>query len=509
MEAIIEWLAAARSSKTRFDSSADAKLIAAEWLFSEPIIDKDVSPPWRANVLPVQVSETLAAPWAPNSKPIPEPAMTSRDTTSFLSLREGEAAITETRISDLLYRLAFGAIGWPWLLFSLWGGTKRSKRELMKRVALEEGSLPNLGSWKADTGFLHRIVDAVEELQPRVVVELGAGASSLVCAKALACNGGGRLISFDQHRGFVDATADWIDSEGGVAELRWAPLTAQVQDWPGRWYELDYLPDQIDLLIIDGPPWAVHPFVRGAAESLFDRLTPGGIVLLDDASRPGERIVARRWRKRWPEIVFERVSGSTKGTLVGRKVREDQILAVRPAPANDNFKYRLRRAAVLAIFFATGWFTSEMTDDFVPAAQAASIVDEAHDAYSASLTRHLMLSQAESVNFDRKELMTATGLELPSLPEGWTLLDVQLYPSDLGNSLMISLTTDAGEPLSLFAAKAETPAGELPLMHMRNGIAVAYWEEGTMALAVIGEIEPSRLLEAAAILAATPASPDN
>lgn len=75
---------------------------------------------------------------------------------------------------------------------------------------LADDALPHLGSWKADTGLLHRIVDAIEELRPRVVVELGSGASSLVCARALELNGGGRLVSYDQHAPFVEATAHII-----------------------------------------------------------------------------------------------------------------------------------------------------------------------------------------------------------------------------------------------------------------------------------------------------------
>ena len=197
--------------------------------------------------------------------------MTSRDTTRLLALPEDCAGAPRGSLSDIAHRLAFGAIGWPWLLYSLWGGTRASKRRLLERVGLAEDALPNLGSWKADTGFLHRIVDAVEQLRPQVVVELGAGASTLVCAKALARTGGGRLVSFDQHRDFVEATARWIKEEGGEADLRWAPLAEDASEWPGRWYSLHGVPAQIDLLIIDGPPWAVHPFVRGAAECLLAR----------------------------------------------------------------------------------------------------------------------------------------------------------------------------------------------------------------------------------------------
>ena len=73
------------------------------------------------------------------------------------------------------------------------------------------------------------------------------------------------------------------------------------------------------LLVIDGPPWTLNPFVRGRAEQLFERIVPGGIVLLDDAARPGERVVAGRWRRDWPNFRFTLLPGA-KGTLVGERL---------------------------------------------------------------------------------------------------------------------------------------------------------------------------------------------
>ena len=425
--------------------------------------------------------------------------MTSRHTTGFLSLRETNAEERKSTLSDILYRLLFGAIGWPWLLYSLWGGTKRSKRELLERVGLDKDALPNLGSWKADTGFLHRIVDAVEELQPRVVIELGAGATTLVCAKAMERNGRGQLMSFDQHGDFVTATGEWLASEGVDAEIRCAPLKTTVEGWPGRWYTLGNLPEKIDLIIIDGPPWTVHPFVRGAAECLFDRLAPGGMVLLDDAARPGERIVANRWRRRWPEISFDRAAGSTKGTLVGRKSSGGgQVFAPSKNAANDNSRRPYwQRIAGIAAVFAAGWMANELTGDLSSPASAASLVNEAQEAYVTSLVRQEMTSQIESIELDRHEILDATGMDLPALPTGWKVTDAQVFPSDLGNAMMISLMTPAGEKISLFAAQADTSIGGLPLMEATNGLEVAYWKEGPVAVALVGQLESGRLLELA------------
>ena len=342
--------------------------------------------------------------------------MTSRNTTSLLALEEdaSDRAAEPRSFSDTAYRLAFGAIGWPWLLFSLWGGTQAEKRRLLGRVGLDADALPHLGSWKADTGFLHRIVDAVEELRPANVVELGAGASTLVCAKALQVNGSGTLHSFDQHKGFVDATRQWLKEEGATARLQTAPLRASVPGWPGVWYDLSDLPETIDLLIIDGPPWSVHPYVRGAAECLFDRLSPGAIVLLDDGARPGERIVARRWRERWPDINFELVKGSTKGTLVGRKQREGAVVAF-PQRAVGNVAGGWRRAAMIALAFAGGWLVHGAIGEPQPAS-AATFIEEADASYTASQARLRMASQVETPQLDRQEIASTTGIDLPAFP---------------------------------------------------------------------------------------------
>ena len=242
--------------------------------------------------------------------------MTSREKTGLLSLEESGP---DRPLAEKALTIAWGAIQWPWLLRSLWGGKLADKHALLDRLGLPHDALPHLGSWKADTYFLWRIVGAIERLRPREVVELGCGASSLVIAQALEQNGSGRLTSFDQHADFVEATARWLASHGLSASLRHAPLVEDPTSWSHCWYQLPGVPPEIDLLVIDGPPWALNPFIRGRAEVLFDRIRPGGMVLLDDAARPGERVVAMRWKRDWPMFRWQLLPGA-KGTLVGERL---------------------------------------------------------------------------------------------------------------------------------------------------------------------------------------------
>ena len=243
--------------------------------------------------------------------------MTTRERTGLLALPDNAP---EPSLSARALVWSWGVIQWPWLARSLWGGRRIDKLRLLDRLGLPHDALPNLGSWKADTTFLLRLVAIIERTRPAVVVELGCGATSLVIGRALQLNGGGQLIGFDQHAGFVEETARWLASYGVEAQLWPAPIVLEPNVWGSRWYRLPTIPEAIDMLVIDGPPWAIHPFARGHAEVLFDRIRPGGVVLLDDAARPGERVVARQWRRRWPQFRFRLLRGG-KGTLIGRRRR--------------------------------------------------------------------------------------------------------------------------------------------------------------------------------------------
>lgn len=224
---------------------------------------------------------------------------------------------SQRSLGDWAAVLAFGAIQWPWLLKSLLGGGSAARIALLHKLDFSDDALPPLGSWRADAGFLDLIATHIGEQTPETVVEFGGGASTIVAARALQLAGTGRLFSFDSDIRFVTETAERLARLSLAGDVRLAPLTASAA-WPGCWYDPELLPPSIDLLVIDGPPWALHPFTRGGADAVFDRISPGGVVMLDDAARLGERVVARRWRRDWPDFDFRFVPG-IKGTLIGRR----------------------------------------------------------------------------------------------------------------------------------------------------------------------------------------------
>jgi predicted O-methyltransferase YrrM len=273
--------------------------------------------------VPYQVAETAHHDICPDRDWTPD--LTTKYLTGLLAKEDSHPAKGARTAGERAFQLAFAVIQWPWLLKSLYGGTQAEKAALLDRVGLPRDALPHLGSWKADTYLLHRIVDEIESLEPQHVVELGSGATSLVIAKALSRFGGGRLHSYDQYEPFVAEMRHWLEGHSLSAEFHHAPLTQRDPAWPGLWYDLRGVPPVIDLLVIDGPPWAVHPFARGIAERLFERISPNGVILLDDAARPGERIVARRWARKWKDFEFTFEGQGTKGLLVGRRAADANL----------------------------------------------------------------------------------------------------------------------------------------------------------------------------------------
>jgi predicted O-methyltransferase YrrM len=183
-------------------------------------------------------------------------------------------------------------------------------------LGLGKGALPPTRGWAASPDFLLIVAEYILQNKPKKIVELGSGVSTLVITKALEKVGSGTLISIDHDEVFQNITKERLKRLGLEAEHIYAPLTQD--EAADRWYDLPSIEGPIDLLIIDGPPEAISPQVRGHASRLFPLLSDGATVILDDADRPGEKEVIARWIKDWPELQYTPIY-TEKGTALLRK----------------------------------------------------------------------------------------------------------------------------------------------------------------------------------------------
>jgi hypothetical protein len=130
------------------------------------------------------------------------------------------------------------------------------------------------------------------------IVECGSGVSTVLLARLLRELNVGGLIALEHDRHWAALVQAQLQRETleGIARVVHAPLQG---DPP--WYGLNELsenPNEIDLLIVDGPP-ACGPGQGASREPALaqfaQQLTANAAVILDDINRPGERAIIARW----------------------------------------------------------------------------------------------------------------------------------------------------------------------------------------------------------------------
>lgn len=190
---------------------------------------------------------------------------------------------------------------------------QREAMETLSRLLGLAHPLPPTRMGAASPDFLLHVCQLVMKRRPGLVVELGAGASTIAIAAALRLNGEGVLHSLEHVPDYGAGVAEMLARQGldGIARLHIVPLEPWTpparsrlgQEW--LWYAA---PDDlgaeapIDLLIVDGPPQSGQKTPRNrypAVPHFRPRMSPGCIVLVDDANRADERAICRAWRAEW------------------------------------------------------------------------------------------------------------------------------------------------------------------------------------------------------------------
>lgn len=163
----------------------------------------------------------------------------------------------------------------------------------------------------------------------RRIVECGGGVSSLYIAELLDRSGDGHLLVVEHDEEWAERLRTLLGDRGieDCARVVHAPLAVDETISPDGtpWYAADAVRDAlgdapVDLLLVDGPPayeegtrlarYPAVPFFR-------DHLADSCSIILDDATRDGEREVIRRWEEAL-DITFHirsRTEGIARGVL--------------------------------------------------------------------------------------------------------------------------------------------------------------------------------------------------
>jgi hypothetical protein len=172
---------------------------------------------------------------------------------------ENPAAVAESPggvLSELIY-------GWG---NESWSGQQEYLQECLRHATLSEGP----------------------------ILECGSGLTTVLVG-AVAQNAGTTVWSLEHLPGWGARVRIVLDAYRiGSVRLCVAPL----KDYGGfDWYAppLDAMPAEFPLVVCDGPPAATRGGRYGLSGVMLGRLKPGCVILLDDAARPPEQAVAKRW----------------------------------------------------------------------------------------------------------------------------------------------------------------------------------------------------------------------
>ena len=190
--------------------------------------------------------------------------------------------------------------------------------------------LLNMRSWVASPDFLAVLSALIQEHQPTTIFEAGGGATTLISAYSLQQLGRGHVYAVDHQEKFADQTRDQIKQHEltEYATAIYAPLVPiDIDGTTWHWYDLKQFEtvDDLDLLVVDGPPQFDNPsdMARYPALPLMkDKLKANAYVLMDDADRANEQAIAKRWEEEFSlELIryYEKAWADTdKGTKLYR-----------------------------------------------------------------------------------------------------------------------------------------------------------------------------------------------
>lgn len=173
-----------------------------------------------------------------------------------------------------------------------------------------------LGGPSIDAHHARQLLFVLEELRPRVILELGSGSSTVIVARALQTLGDPpeTHIAIDHDLRYLRKTIQLARMNGVEQFVRFehcplAPVPGYALPWYSNVAEAIGRA-HIDLVIVDGPP-AYEPGQEKSREPALPVvrrfLSERAVVILDDANREAESEILDRWLRDYPEFSLTRV----------------------------------------------------------------------------------------------------------------------------------------------------------------------------------------------------------
>lgn len=184
--------------------------------------------------------------------------------------------------------------------------------------------IPYMTSWAATPELALAIYEIIRTKTPGQIVELGSGISSLICCYGIEKNGQGALFSLDHDKEYANRTREMLRKHevDQFSTIVHTPLVKQtIDDKNCTWYDCSSIdcPKNIDLLIVDGPPFKTQTRARYPALPYFySRLSPSATIVIHDALRDEESAIIDNWVRTFPEFEKESIH-SEKGITILRR----------------------------------------------------------------------------------------------------------------------------------------------------------------------------------------------
>ena len=161
-------------------------------------------------------------------------------------------------------------------------------------------------SWSLGELAYQAILEDLRSKGATSIVEFGSGTSTLRLSRDLP---NAQVVSIESHDGYLEQTRRSLETHGGPAKVELSLRSLRWQRHGLSWfrsYEPGPFPDQVDAVLIDGPPITTRRGREACLYQVFSRTHVGTRFYLDDFCRGAEQRIVDNWLRAYPDALRHR-----------------------------------------------------------------------------------------------------------------------------------------------------------------------------------------------------------